>query len=254
MAGDRGRLTDLQIRHWVRAGVPMAKADGGGLTFTLSAGGATGWILRYSHGGRRRELTIGCYPDISLADARCIATIKRAEIMQGRNPAADKQKAKATAAKDWTVRELVEYRTREEAEGPARVRGRPRDASLDRTDPQRAVSRVDQQTLPSMARDQGRVERTAAGCGGMERIAGRRPGVSRSAANHNVGSVPTALTHLERIGLVVELTRQQPGRVFSYARYGEVLNEGRDLPGPGSVSPNCGMEGTSTFARMALRI
>ncbi|MDP1899818.1 MAG: tyrosine-type recombinase/integrase [Rubrivivax sp.] len=113
MAGDRGRLTDLQIRHWVRAGVPMAKADGGGLTFTLSAGGATGWILRYSHGGRRRELTIGRYPDISLADARGIATIKRAEIMQGRNPAADKQKAKATAAKDWTVRELVkDYRAK----------------------------------------------------------------------------------------------------------------------------------------------
>ena len=38
-------------------------------------------------------------------------SIKRAEIMQGRNPAADKQKAKATAAKDWTVRELVkDYR------------------------------------------------------------------------------------------------------------------------------------------------
>lgn len=107
MAGDRGRLTDLQILHWVRAGAPMAKADGGGLTFTLSAGGATDWILRDSHGGRRRELTIGRYPDISLADARGIATIKRAENMQGHNPAADKQKAKATAAKDWTVCELV---------------------------------------------------------------------------------------------------------------------------------------------------
>ena len=33
--------------------------------------------------------------------------------MQGRNPAADKQKAKATAAKDWTVRELVkDYRAK----------------------------------------------------------------------------------------------------------------------------------------------
>ena len=113
MAGERGRLTDLQIRHWVRAGVPVAKADGAGLTFTLSAGGATGWILRYSHGGRRRERTIGRYPDISLADARGIATIKRAEIMQGRNPAADKQMAKATAVKDWTLRELVkDYRAK----------------------------------------------------------------------------------------------------------------------------------------------
>ncbi len=96
MAGERGKLTDLQIRHWIKAGETLARADGGGLTFTWSAGGAAGWILRYSHGGGRRELTIGRYPDIGLADARGIATLKRAGIMQGRNPAADKQKAKAT--------------------------------------------------------------------------------------------------------------------------------------------------------------
>lgn len=53
MAGERGKLTDLQLRHWVKAGVPLAKADGGGLTFTLSAGGSAGWILRYNFGGRR---------------------------------------------------------------------------------------------------------------------------------------------------------------------------------------------------------
>ena len=86
MAGERGKLTDLQIRHWVKAGVPLAKADGSGLTFTLSAA----WILRYSFGGRRRELTIGRYPDIGLAEARGIATLKRAEVQQGRNPAAEK--------------------------------------------------------------------------------------------------------------------------------------------------------------------
>jgi integrase len=107
MAGERGKLTDLQIRHWVKAGVSLAKADGGGLTFTLSAGGSAGWILRYSFGGRRRELTIGRYPDIGLAEARGIATLKRAEVQQGRNPAAEKQKAKAAAARDWTVRDLA---------------------------------------------------------------------------------------------------------------------------------------------------
>ena len=113
MARDKGLLSDLQLRHWIKAGAPLAKADGNGLTFTLSAAGVAGWILRYRHGARRRELSIGRYPDISLGDARGIATIKRAEIMQGRNPAADKQKAKATAAKDWTVRELVkDYRAK----------------------------------------------------------------------------------------------------------------------------------------------
>jgi integrase len=113
MARDKGLLSDLQLRHWIKAGTPLAKADGNGLTFTLSAAGVAGWILRYRHGARRRELSIGRYPDISLADARGIATIKRAEIMQGRNPAGEKQKAKATAAKDWTVRELVkDYRAK----------------------------------------------------------------------------------------------------------------------------------------------
>ena len=32
MARDKGLLSDLQIRHWIRAGTPLAKADGNGLT------------------------------------------------------------------------------------------------------------------------------------------------------------------------------------------------------------------------------
>jgi hypothetical protein len=113
MARDKGHLTDLQVRHWIKAGKPLAKADGDGLTFTLSADGVAGWILRYRHGGRRRGLTIGRYPDIGLAEARGIATLKRAEVQQGRNPAAEKQKAKAIAARDWTVRHLAkDYRAK----------------------------------------------------------------------------------------------------------------------------------------------
>ena len=114
MARDKGLRSDLQRRHWIKAGTPLANADGNGLTFTLSAAGVAAWTLRYRHGARRRELSIGRYPDIGLADARGIATIKRAEIVQGRNPAADKQKAKATAAKDRTVHEVVkDYRAKE---------------------------------------------------------------------------------------------------------------------------------------------
>jgi hypothetical protein len=39
-----------------------------------------------------------------------------------------------------------------------------------------------------------------------------------------------SLAHLERIGVVAELTRKQRGRVFSYARYADILNEGMGLP------------------------
>lgn len=43
-------------------------------------------------------------------------------------------------------------------------------------------------------------------------------------------TVNKALAHLERIGVVVELTQKLRGRVFSYARYADILNEGMALP------------------------
>lgn len=121
-------LQTLQLQHWVKAvkggakptakdpetgemkelPLPLARSDGGGLTFTLSAAGTASWILRYRSAGRARELTIGNFPDIGLADARKIAREKRSEVDRAGDPAADKRRAKALALKDWTVRELVD--------------------------------------------------------------------------------------------------------------------------------------------------
>ena len=103
-----GRLTDIDLRNWIRAGKPTAKADGEGLTFTLSAKGTAAWTLRYSHGGKAKELTLGRYPDISLAKAREIASAKRVEIQQGVDVAAQKRHADQEAARAWTFRKLAE--------------------------------------------------------------------------------------------------------------------------------------------------
>lgn len=102
-----GKLTDVQIRNWIKAGNPTAKADGDGLTFTLSAKGTAAWVLRYRFGGKARELTLGRYPDITLAKARELAAEARVHIQQGRDVAREKQKAtiERTAAK--TLRELA---------------------------------------------------------------------------------------------------------------------------------------------------
>ena len=59
MAKQVDKLSDRQLRAWIKAGVPVAKSDGGGLTFTLSAAGTAAWVLRYRHGGKGRELTRG---------------------------------------------------------------------------------------------------------------------------------------------------------------------------------------------------
>lgn len=102
-----GKLTDIQIRKWIKAGTPVAKADGDGLTFTLSAKATAAWILRYRFGGKARELTLGRYPDIPLAEARKLATEARARIQQGADVARDKQKERIERAACQTLRELA---------------------------------------------------------------------------------------------------------------------------------------------------
>src|SRR5215469_3804927 len=100
-------LTDVQIRNWIRAGVPQARSDGAGLTFTLSATGTAAWVLRYRFAGKPRELTLGRYPDIGLGKARELATAARAQIQQGKDVGRDKQTNNAAQKSARTFRELA---------------------------------------------------------------------------------------------------------------------------------------------------
>jgi integrase len=102
-----GHLTDAAIRSMIRTSEPAAKADGDGLTITVSAAGTVAWVLRYYFAGRRRELAIGRYPDIGLAAARRLASEARGRIQQGIDVARAKQADKVRAAGAMTVRELV---------------------------------------------------------------------------------------------------------------------------------------------------
>lgn len=99
-------LEDIQLRNWVKAGKPVAKADGGGLTFTLSKAGTASWVLRYRFGGKQREVTLGNYPDMGLSAARKEAKVRRGEVAHNVDVAAAKQATKAAEKTAGTVREL----------------------------------------------------------------------------------------------------------------------------------------------------
>ena len=101
------KLSDQQLRRWLKAGEPLAKADGGGLTFTLSRSGTAAWILRYRHGGKPKELTLGRYPDVSLKSARDLAREERSKIQRVIDVAAVRQREKRAASTSHTVRELA---------------------------------------------------------------------------------------------------------------------------------------------------
>ncbi|MFY1884115.1 tyrosine-type recombinase/integrase [Achromobacter xylosoxidans] len=101
-------LDDIQLRRWIAAGERIARSDGDGLTFTLSAAGTATWVLRYRLGGPQKEVTIGNYPDVTLAEARKTARKLRAAIDRGDDPAVEKRQEKARVTKIATVRQLIE--------------------------------------------------------------------------------------------------------------------------------------------------
>lgn len=77
-----GRLTDRSVR----ALGPGRHSDGDGLLLAVSPTGRRSWTLRYQKDGVRRDMGLGRYPDVSLADARLAVLQRRKEIAQGQDP------------------------------------------------------------------------------------------------------------------------------------------------------------------------
>lgn len=118
MAGT-GKLTEIQVR---RAKGPAVLLDGGGLRLRVAAArkqsdgeerpGAKTWIYRFQLDGRRRDMGIGPYPDVSLAESRRRATELRNQRRDGIDPIearrAKRAQARIEAAKGRTFRQVAE--------------------------------------------------------------------------------------------------------------------------------------------------
>src|SRR5438046_5414130 len=83
MARARDRLS---ARTAQAAKAPGMYPDGAGLYLRIGPTGAKSWIYRYRSDGRRHDLGLGPYPDISLADARERATAQRRLKLDGHDP------------------------------------------------------------------------------------------------------------------------------------------------------------------------
>ena len=72
---------------------PGRYGDGDGLYLSIARGGSRSWIQRIVIDGKRRDLGLGGYPVVSLADARRRASDTRAAVANGRDPLAERRKA-----------------------------------------------------------------------------------------------------------------------------------------------------------------
>lgn len=72
-------------------GKPSRTADSGGLYFIVPSSGSPFWAMRYTSAGRRKQMTLGSYPDLGLADARAKANEAKRLVKQGADPLAERQ-------------------------------------------------------------------------------------------------------------------------------------------------------------------
>ncbi|MCY3862789.1 MAG: Arm DNA-binding domain-containing protein [bacterium] len=70
----------------VRVAGPGKHQDGQGLYLRVTDTGSRSWLLRVTFDGRRREIGLGGWPEVSLADARRKAFAHRAAVADGRDP------------------------------------------------------------------------------------------------------------------------------------------------------------------------
>lgn len=104
-------LSALDVRRLSASGL---HAVGGvaGLCLNITDSGAKSWIFRATVGNRRREMGLGAYPDVGLAEARNLAREAKLVIARGGDPIEERRAAqerlRATQRKGMLFRDLVE--------------------------------------------------------------------------------------------------------------------------------------------------
>lgn len=86
------KLTAREVDNLTDAG---KYEDGDGLRLEVKPSGTKSWVLRFQLHGKRREMGLGRYPDVTLKHARILAAEKRAMILDKRDPIVERDKLTA---------------------------------------------------------------------------------------------------------------------------------------------------------------
>lgn len=90
-------LTPIEVKRLVKPGMNFV-GEVAGLALLVSDTGARSWILRTMIAGKRRDMGLGGFPDVTLADARRRARELREQIDGGIDPIGQRREARAALA------------------------------------------------------------------------------------------------------------------------------------------------------------
>ena len=113
----RTKLTALAVERAQRSGKPMLLSDGDGLYLRKQTRDGASWTLRYSFAGKEHWLTLGNYPDMSLALARIEARQARVMLDRQQNPLKVRRAALEEERQKGSFKALCEDWYRAEVQG-----------------------------------------------------------------------------------------------------------------------------------------
>jgi hypothetical protein len=89
-------LTDLETKRAKTKETPYKLGDAGGLFLWVTPSGGKLWRWSYRHEGKQKLMTLGKYPDVSLASARERHSAARRTLASGIDPMAQRKAEKTT--------------------------------------------------------------------------------------------------------------------------------------------------------------
>lgn len=109
-------LTDIDVKNARPGEKPKKLTDGAGLFLLVTPKGGKWWRFRYRFDGKEKLISLGTYPNISLAAARALRDKAHQLLQQGKDPSAVRkiEKAERSIGKAMeTAREIAEQKQAE---------------------------------------------------------------------------------------------------------------------------------------------
>jgi len=165
-----------------------------GLQLQITPTGARSWLLRYTMRGRRPQIGLGAYPDVTLAQARERARQVKDMIWQGIDPLAEKRRLTfAQAVEDYCAAKLGEFRNEKHKKDwrasldryAVPVIGNMGVAEIDMQDVLRVLEPIWQTKTETASRLRGRIENVLS----WATVAGHRKGDNPARWKGNLSEV-----------------------------------------------------------------
>lgn len=100
-------LSSLEVRRLTASG-RWSVGGVDGLALQVTTTGARSWVLRVTAAGKQRELGIGSFPSVTLAEARERARALRASLTSGEDPVAQRLAARSAAQAERAAQQTFE--------------------------------------------------------------------------------------------------------------------------------------------------